>query len=177
MVNPLYTSAIYEEEQNELNDCISVISNISSFDKKYIEGEREYLNRLFSVVIANKNNFYKLDEEKREKIKKVADFLSSKYNKVHTDDNYFYNFLYSLFTLKHNNREIIASPDEKLTLFIETIDPDLKMYYYLLESKSLKEAEEKITKEFGFFDERLCYVEQYYKKRFIDETDKPIMNI
>ena len=33
MVNPLYTSAIYEEEQNELNDCISVISNISSFDK------------------------------------------------------------------------------------------------------------------------------------------------
>ncbi len=178
MTSPIYTSAIYEEkQQEELENCISVMPVTSNVEKRYIDTEREFLNQLFSVVINNKNNFHKLSEEQRGKIKKVAEFLSIKYNKEHNDDNYFYSFLYTMFTLKHNEKNLIFSSDEKLTLFIETIDPELKMYHYYINSKNIDEARKRITSTFGFFDERLCYVEQYYKQKFIDENGNFLKNI
>jgi hypothetical protein len=74
-----------------------------------------------------------------------------------------------MFTIKGDKSLCIISNDGKLALFIETIDPELKMYDYYTDSKSIEEAKKKITDEFGFYDERLCYVEKYYKERFKKE--------
>lgn len=176
MTNPIYSSVIYEEKES-LDNCIDVIKETSNTEKRYINPERRYLNQLFSVVINNKNNFYKLSDEQREKTKELAEFLSSKYSKEHCDDNYFYNFLYTMFSIKDSDKKGALTADEKLTLLIETIDPELKMYHYYVDSKSIDEAKEKITDTFGFYDERLCYVEKYYKQRFIDEENNLLKNI
>ena len=151
-----------------------MIYRISDIDRK---NDRIRLNTKLKLerAIYGFNDFNNLTCDKREELRKEALNLRERFIKNDKIGLAYYNIIQCITfydeTNKHHNHKKYT-PEETLSLLIETVDPNLRMLKIFMTSNTDFEIEKKANKLFGFYDPNLIDFEREYAKRFFKANRK-----
>ena len=178
-----------EEERNRLkkirNQTISIYEStvrekIGFFDLKLLKYEELFFKKFFNekeliteVRNNNQNNFMilakslkdfnSISDKRYEELVNIAQTWLSLVTEK-------YNFKTAVYSITNQKKLLnLTSLAEQLTLFILIIDSNLDMLKIYEEESMMKNIEERIIKQFGFFNIELLILEKKFHNRFCPE--------
>jgi hypothetical protein len=117
------------------------------------------------LSLSRVNNFNNLTLDDKAIISERANSLKEIYNYENYGSDYIYRLIYYIF-VTNTQWKNTQSIEWKVALFIESLDPEFKMYSIYENNGNYKKIEEEIVNEFGIYRKKLLLLEKEYIKRF-----------
>lgn len=180
-------AALVAKRNEAIIDYQTKVRDIVGFyDSKLLKYEEMYFNKFFcdkelvtDVNNSSNQNFFMLkskllknfdniSDERFEELKNIAQACLSL-----TDDKY---TLGSAVFNVNNQKKLLGLKNlaEQVTLFILLVDSELDMLKIYEEESRMKNVEDRITEQFGYFDVQLLILEKLFHSRFCPDKELSI---
>lgn len=145
---------------------------------KNYETRSKNVKNKFKTTIREFNDFNNLSVDRKNELKVEANILKEKFVKNDKIGKNYYSLLFHLCKITWNSiykNKRLYSPEEILSILIETIDPNLTLLKISRKTNSEFKIETLSNKLFGFYDPSLIEYEREYAKRFYKSNVETLM--